>query len=163
MARLQTVLDEVQTSITALFGTVKYRTGHKYLQDKWPNPRIVWVPGKDLYEATRDGRHSRPRSVKTRRCAVTAYCFHDDFGACEELINWVVVALHTSVSGSFEVEEGVWSQPEWLEKGYLCELSFLVDVPVTDVMPTLTTPTAITFDTSTTVQADGLLDAGEST
>lgn len=161
MARLQTVLDGIQTRITALYPNVTYRTGDKFLEEKIPNARVVWVPGKDLYEASRDGRHKMPRSVKTRRAEVIAYCFHNSFGNCEELVNWTVLAFHRECGVAGAVDEGTWSQPGWLEFGYLCELRFLVDIPITDVLPTTVVLTGSTFDTSTTVHADGLLDAGE--
>ena len=163
MARLQTVLDLVQARITGLYPGVTYRTGDKFLEEKLPNPRIVWVPGKDMYDASRDGRHFKPRSVKVRSAEVIAYCFHENFGDCEELVNWTVVAVHLECGVAGRVDEGKWSQPGWLEHGYLCELRFVIDIPITDVMPTSVTLTDATFDTSTTVHADGLLDAGETT
>lgn len=163
MARLQTVLDAVQTNITVFFPTTKYRTGEKYLTEKVHNPRVVWVPDKDDYAPVSNGGHTRPRSVKTRRAVVLAHCFHDDFGQTEELVNAAVYSMHTATAGSYAVDFGDWSDGAWLEKGFVCTLRFLIDIPITAPTPTVTTPTTFAFDTSTTVKGDGYIDAGEST
>lgn len=164
MARLQTVLDAVQTRVNQLMGvTVTYRTGHKYLGEKILAPRVIWVPGKDKFGAATDGRQTRPKAVRTRGAEVYAHCFHDDFGDCEELVNAVVYGMHAVAHGSYTVSEGEWSQPEWLERGHVCSLRFVIDIPVTAPTPTVATITAVAPDNTNTVQGDGFIDVGEST
>lgn len=163
MAVIEQLLSAVQTRITARLGTVHYRFGEKFLAERKVNPRIIWVPGKDDYAPARAGLQTTQRSVRTRRAEVMAHVVHNAFGDTEDLVNATVHAMHAETHGSMDVDYGEWSQPDWLDNGYACSLRFVIDVPITAPAPTTVITTDVVFDTSTTVQSDGYLDAGEST
>jgi hypothetical protein len=159
-SKLQTILDAVQATITESVSATHYRTGHRFITERQPGPRIVWVPGKDEYSAPRAAQ-GRDRSVRTRSAQVLAHVFADDLESAETLVHAVVYAAHKQTHGAYNVDSGDWFAPEWLDKGEGCVVKLSFDIPVTAPSLPIVTPNA-GFDTTGSVAGDGNLDAGES-
>jgi hypothetical protein len=174
-SRLEQILSAVQQRVAELVPGVTFAFGDQFVAINAAPPRVVWLrddTGTTIQPAQTTAFSSTP-SRAMRVAAVVAVCWaakggdcSTDDAACEALLDAVVLALRECLgtAAALPFAES-WVPESWAKQGRAARLLFAVRMPiVAPALPEVATdanPIDVGFDTDTSADPDGALDAVE--
>lgn len=164
---LREVLNLVEAQFEGSDPSVTFAMGMTEVARHGEPPRIVWVPISAKHSGV-DRPGGNPRPVRKRSITVVAHIWGGDYDETEALLNALVLALHKTLSGSYQTDEEQWPTEVTAmdgAQGALCLLRFTVDVGVYDVPRQKKTVESVEIVTATgaagAVSGDGKLDSDD--
>ncbi len=122
-------------------GVTPYFGAENLSQNDAP-PRIVWVPtaGRFGPAQQRGSGQLDPRALHTDHATVEAHCWGTDSAGAEALKAAFVLALRSALGPNYRPTGYRWTDPALTQLGRECILTFELDIPITDAVPTVATP-----------------------
>jgi hypothetical protein len=148
-----TVLTQLEAAAAPLMpaGTT-FKTGRELVAGEDAPPRVVWAYGPtDEFDAAWNARVSQPaypRVLLTRRATVEAFLWGTAYDQVESMVNALVGALYLVALGSMRIVSGAWADVGFTSAGRAYRLTFTLDLPITEALPTTGVATSSPQDIS---------------
>lgn len=144
---LQTIFDAVVATMRAAdpaLTSMECRLGAEWNSEEGTYPRMVWVPGEDVFDGDPKGG-ANPQAIAEAGEGFDAYLHGADYDPTRVLREAFVRALHRHCIGSYRLKRGVWpaGNAGLVRDGRLYVLSFTVLVPITKPARPTATPMGV--------------------